>query len=81
MAYSNLSKKYLRPAMIILSETEPVAGTDANAGKWNLGATYLYLTDDGRDAVSVQPQRIENKQRMINGRMRAYFVADRKSFS
>lgn len=81
MAYSNLSKKYLRPAMIILSETEPVAGTDANAGKWDLGTTYLYLTDDGRDAVSVQPQRIENKQRMINGRMRSYFVADKKSFS
>lgn len=59
----------------------PTAGTGGDAGKWELGASYLYLTDDGRSPVSVQPQRIENKQRMVNGRMRSYYIADKKSFS
>lgn len=59
----------------------PIAGTGGNAGKWELGTNYLYLTDDGRSPVSVQPQRIENKQRMVNGRMRSYYIADKKSFS
>lgn len=81
MAQAALSKKYLRPSMMIFSETMPVAGTGGDAGKWDLGTTYLYLTDDGRDAVSIQPQRIENKQRMINGRMRSYYIADKRTFS
>lgn len=81
MAQAFLSKKYLRPSMIIFSETQPVAGTGADAGKWDLGTNYLYLTDDGRDAVSVSPNRIEYKQRMLNGRMRSYFVADKNTFS
>lgn len=81
MAQANLQKKYLRPSMIIFSETEPIPGTGGNAGKWDLGTTYLYLTDDGRDAVSVSPNRIEYKQRMLNGRMRSYYVTDKNTFS
>ena len=81
MSYNNLSKKYLRPSMIILSDDMPIAGTGGNAGKWELGTTFLYLTDDGRGEVGVSPQRIENKQRMLNGRMRSYYVADKNTFS
>jgi hypothetical protein len=81
MTYAILDKKYLRPSMIIFCEDEPVAGTGGNAGKWELGANYLYITDDGRSDLSVSTERIEYRQRMINGRMRKYHVADKKSFS
>jgi hypothetical protein len=85
MAQANLDKKYLRPSMIILCENEPIAGTGGDAGKWDLtggvGGEYLYLTDDNRDAVSVSPNRIEYKQRMLNGRMRSYYVTDKNTFS
>ena len=155
MAYSALDKKWLRPAMIIFSENEPLqltasvtsitktdtntkiqyttssahgfsvgdyvtiagatignfafstpqlitnvtttsphtfkiastntgtsgAATATNHTRWELGTNYLYLTDDGRDAVSVSPNRIEYKQRMINGRMRSYYVTDKNTFS
>ena len=81
MAQASLDKKWLRPSLIIFCETEPIPGTGGNAGKWELGTNYLYLTDDGRDSVSVQPQRIEYKQRMINGRMRSYYVTDKNTFS
>lgn len=81
MAQASLDKKWLRPSLIILCENEPIAGTGGDAGKWDLGSNYLYLTDDGREPVSVDPQRIEYKQRMLNGRMRSYYVADKRTFS
>lgn len=74
---ANLDKKWLKPALIIFSEDKPVL----SGGSWNLGTNYLYLTDDNREPVSVSYERIESKQRMINGRMRSYYVADKKTFS
>lgn len=81
-AYTDLSKKYLRPSMIIFCSEQPLQ----SGSQWDLsGASgegvYLYLTDDGRDPVSVSIERIENRQRMANGRMRTYHVMDKKSFS
>lgn len=81
MAEVLLDKKWLRPSLIIFCENEPIEGTGANAGKWDLGANYLYLTDDGRDPLNVDIQRIEYSQRMLNGRMRSYHVADKRTFS
>lgn len=82
MAYEDLDKKWLRPSLIIFCQNKPVlATTGENAGKWDLGTNYLYLTDDGRDPVSVDSERIEYKQRMLNGRMRSYYVTDKRSFS
>lgn len=58
--------------------------TSASAGRWSLGTQdtdYIYLTDEGRSDLQVSIERIEFKKRMINGRMRAYHVADKKNFS
>lgn len=79
--YNALDKKWLRPSLVIFCQKEPIEDTN-NPGKWELrGSTfdgdYLYLTDDGRDAISVNPERIEYKQRMLNGRMRSYYVTDK----
>lgn len=85
MTYSILDKEWLRPSLIIFCEKQPLAGTGGDAGKWDLtgGASgaYMYLTDDGRSDLSVSTERISYEQRMINGRMRKYHVADKKSFS
>lgn len=81
MAVSLLNRKYLRPSVIIFSDSEPIEGAGVDAGKWDLGLSYLYLSDDGRDQVQVKPRRIESKQRMANGRMRSYHVADKNEFS
>ena len=81
MAQTILDKKWLRPSLIIFCENEPISGTGGDAGKWDLGTNYLYLTDDGRDPVSVDPQRIEYKQRMLNGRLRSYYVTDKVNIS
>lgn len=79
--YESLDKKWQRPSLIILCHDKPVEGSGQDVGKWNLGNDYIYLTDDGRDALAIDPQRIEYKQRMLNGRMRSYYVADKRTFS
>jgi hypothetical protein len=51
-----------------------------NKSKWDLGTNYLYISDNNRE-LAVSFERIEYKQRMINGTMRSYHVADKKNFS
>jgi hypothetical protein len=42
---------------------------------------FLILTDDNRKEFKFNTTRIENRERMINGRMRSYHVADKLSIS
>lgn len=82
MAQAYLEKTYSKPSLIIFSLTEPVAGTGGNSGKWDFApSTPLYLTDDNRSSLSITPQRIESRRRMIDGTMRSVHVADKMSFS
>ena len=67
-------------------DIRPVAGTTStakvrNLSKWDLGTNYLYISDNNRAELAVSFERIEYKQRMINGTMRSYHVADKKNFS
>lgn len=83
MATTTLENIWTRPALIIFSDAEPVP-VNAAAGQWDLGAAgsgFLYLTDDNRSDLQIGIERIETKKRMINGRMRAYHVADKKTFA
>lgn len=43
------------------------------------GVDYLMLSDHNRAPVQFSPERIGNRKRMINGKMRSYFVADKWS--
>lgn len=83
MSYNSLQQKYSRPSLIIFSETEPVLGQvgTTRENKWDLGLTYLYLSDDNRSDLAVSFERIEHRQRMINGTMRSYHIADKKTYS
>lgn len=83
MATTTLQKAWYRPALIIFTESQPTV-VDATQGQYDLGTAgtnYLYLTDDGRSELQIAIERIEFKKRMINGRMRSYHVADKKTFS
>lgn len=79
---TSLGQVWYRPALILFSESQPTA-IDQNAGTYNIGnpyTDYITLSDDNRSDLSVNVERIESKKRMINGRMRSYHVADKKSF-
>lgn len=45
--------------------------------KWNDNP----ITEHNRKPLNIDPERIERKARMVNGRMRKYVVADKKTFS
>jgi len=38
---------------------------------------FLILSDDNRQPIDFKPTRIEKRERMINGRMRSYHIADK----
>lgn len=71
------AKKYLRPALVALSQDQPVINTETGL----LRADFYYLTDDNRLPVQVSFDRIEQRQRMANGRMRSYHIADKRRYS
>jgi hypothetical protein len=43
----------------------------------NLADEFITLSDHNRGSIDFSPQRIETRQRMINGRMRSYHIADK----
>ena len=42
---------------------------------------FIILSDDNRQPVEFSVDRIENRQRTVNGRMRSYHIADKLSIS
>jgi hypothetical protein len=89
MGYVSNRQKYNRPQAILFSDND---GTADGSGKvypdgFEVGAntasatTFLILSDHNRSAIDVTPQRIETRQRMINGRMRSFHVADKVNIS
>ena len=45
------------------------------------GDNFLIISDHNRGALDFKPTRIEKRERMINGRMRSYHVADKLTIS
>jgi hypothetical protein len=46
-----------------------------------LSNEFIILSDDNRGPINFDIERIENRERMINGRMRSFHVADKLSIS
>jgi hypothetical protein len=85
-------KKYTRPQAIAWSNNpgtlsggiyiptgqEVGASAELTTGGIN---QFLILSDHNRSELSFTPNRIEQKQRMINGNMRSYHIADKNTLS
>lgn len=57
-------------------------GSDtANIADADLVNTFIILSDHNRDALDMSNERIEQRQRMANGTMRSYFIADKIKIS
>lgn len=92
--YMSGRKRYQRPQAALWSENP---GTLANGfyfpDGYEIGSSapegtdetllnqFLILSDHNRGEIQVTPQRIEQRQRTINGRMRSYHTADKNVFS
>jgi len=58
-----------------VGQTLPAAGLASDADQ------FIILSDHNRAAIDFSTDRIENRERMINGRMRSYHVADKLNLS
>jgi len=85
--YLSGRKKYGRPQAMLWSEFEPIvqSGFYVPAG-FEVGQTtdsldpslidsFIILSDDNRDKLDFSIDRLEKRERMINGRMRSYHIA------
>ena len=89
-SYMSGRQKYSRPQALLLSDTP---GTLSNGfyvpDGYEIGAQqsgtsgnqFIILSDDNRQPISFTKQRIEKRERMINGRMRSYHISDKLSLS
>jgi hypothetical protein len=93
-AYMSGRRKYQRPQAMLWSEN---SGTLVNGvyvpNGYEIGSTtgsetdestfnqFLILSDDNRAAIDFKQNRIEKRERMINGRMRSYHIADKLTIS
>ena len=87
-------KKYNRPSGMLWSEN---SGTLQNGlyvpNGYEVGSDpldvddpalldqFLLITDDNRQTLQFKNERIEKRERMINGRMRSYHIADKLTLS
>jgi len=91
MTYISNRQKYERPQGMLWAEdyvaptttNEPLAisgyefGSEAAIGL----QTFLILSDHNRKSIDISTDRIQNRERMINGRMRSFHVADKIKIS
>ena len=85
-------KKYTRPQAVAWSNnpgtltggiyvpTGQEVGADPSLTEGGINE-FLILSDHNRSELSFSPQRIEQRQRMINGNMRSYHIADKLNIS
>lgn len=70
-------KQYYRPQAILLSENPGTVVDTIYVPEGDEFVDFIVLTDNNRGEISMAPERIEQKQRMINGRMRSCFIANK----
>ncbi len=86
--YMNARKQYARPQAILFSEDSgELSGGSYVPSGYEIGnslndtGSFIILSDHSRGPLDFGVQRIENRQRMVNGRMRSYFIADKRTLS
>lgn len=92
--YLSGRRKYQRPQAMMWSENSGTLvdglyvpnGFEVNADpgaetNQDILDQFLILSDDNRGAIDFKPTRIENRKRMVNGRMRSYHIADKLTIS
>ncbi len=72
---------YVSPEGFYLPNGNEVGATTESGTSASDIDNFIILSDDNRGPIDFDIERIENRQRMINGRMRSYHIADKISIS
>lgn len=77
-SYMGGRKKYTRPQAMLFADN---SGTLGDNGEYiptgDEFSEFIILSDHNRGAIDFDIDRIERRERMINGRMRSYHIADK----
>lgn len=73
--------KYQRPQALLFSDNSGTLTDGLYIPTGDEGTDFIILSDHNRSNISVSNQRIEVRNRMINGTMRSYHTADKISVS
>ena len=90
-SYMSGRKKYSRPQAMLFADNPGIKvngfyvpdGVEigSNTGTGGTPGDFLILSDDNRSNIDFKTNRIEKRERMINGRMRSYHIADKLQIS
>lgn len=92
LPYVNGRVKYARPQAILFANNPGTIVEDTDTESPTFGQSFyiptgeeftdfIILTDDNRGELNMKPTRIEKRERMVNGRMRSYHIADKLTIS
>ena len=70
-------KKYLRPQGLIFANNPGYVADGSRIPDGNEFEDFIILSDDSRQTIRIAPERIEKRERTVNGRMRSYHIADK----
>lgn len=74
-------KKYARPQALLFSNNPGFISNEKIIPDGEELQDFIILSDDNRAGISFSSERIEKRQRMVNGRMRSYHIADKLRIS
>ena len=80
-AYMSGRQKYGRPQAMLFANNPGVVINGKIVPEGEEFTDFIIISDDNRQPISFDTERIENRKRMINGRQRSYHVADKVSIS
>ena len=70
-------KKYFRPQGLLLANNPGYIANGFRIPEGNEFEDFIILSDDNREPINIAPDRIEKRERTVNGRMRSYHIADK----
>jgi len=74
-------KAYSRPQGMLLSNNPGYIDNGKRVPEGNEFEDFIILSDDNRGPISFQINRLERRERTVNGRMRSYHIADKITIS
>lgn len=76
-SYLSNRKQYSRPQGMLFANSPGYIEDNQLVPQGTEFNDFIVLSDDNRKAINISTERIENRVRTINGRMRSYHVADK----
>lgn len=79
--YISGRRRYARPQGMLWSDNPGTISNGLRIPSGNEKEDFIVCSDHNRQEMSIAQQRIESRQRMVNGTMRSYHISDKISLS